>query len=561
MSQDAIQNENSIEQQNKSLGLAPSISTDDSRRVVITAAVMVLLTGISALVFNLVHEALGRALLSVALVVVAAGIGLAFFNYLQPARIITASSAFLILTYFLVAGDGVHDGSITAYSAIVILSGLLLGEIGVLVFGTLTTVSLAALAYLEYFGYFTNKYSGLFDFIDATTIWFMQFATSAIVYFLVRRLSGLASQSRRGEEEFARANKELSSLRDVLQERIDQRTESLELQNAALQATSRVASELLAATDVTQLLSMTTDLVTKEFGYEHVGVFLLTEKKDQAILQAASSEGGRQMVYDHYQVPTDETSVVGAVAKNKSPRIALNQGRDAEFFKNPYLPGIQSEIALPLISQGEILGVLDIQSQKADAFTQGNIAIFQSLANQVALSIQNTRLVEEAQVNLSQLETLVAEQGQAVWGKHLKKRTYGFVYTPLGIKPLRTARLDTEVRPGVEKAEIPITLRGRKIGEISLQRISRHWTKKERALLSDVASQIGLAIENARLLHETREQAQQEQLVSDVSSRLRETLDMDTVLKTAVEEMKRTFNLKEVEVRLAPTNTPEETET
>ena len=81
--------------------------------------------------------------------------------------------------------------------------------------------------------------------------------------------------------------------------------------------------------------------------------------------------------------------------------------------------------------------------------------------------------------------------------------------------------------------------------------------QKEKDLLTAVSTQIGLAIENARLLYETREQAHQEQLVSDVSTKLRETLDLDTVLKTAIEEMRRTFNLKEVEVRLSTDDTPE----
>ena len=88
-----------------------------------------------------------------------------------------------------------------------------------------------------------------------------------------------------------------------------------------------------------------------------------------------------------------------------------------------------------------------------------------------------------------------------------------------------------------------------------LKRISKQWTDKEKALVSDIANQVGLAIENARLVNETRDQANRDQLISRFSTRLRETLDMDTVVKTAIDEMKRNFNLKEVEVRL---NTPDE---
>ena len=536
-----------------------SVAVDDSNNVVIIAASLVFGTSLLALLLGLVHTELGRIVLMVSMVFVAISIGLAYRNILRPAQIIAPTVAFLVLTFFLVEGDGVHDASITAYSAIVILAGLLLGEFGVLIFGTLTTVSLAAIVYGEYSGIATlqTDFSGLFDLIDVNTIWILQLATSVIIYFLVRRLSRLANAARAGQEEFARANKELENLRDVLQERVEQRTEILEKQNSTLQSAVRVANEVLAAPDVSTLLRSGTELIASEFGYDHTGIFLLNEKKDRAILQSSSSEHGKKILRERYELNVDETSLVGFVAKNQRLRIIINEGADKELFNDPYLSGMQSAIALPLVHKDDILGILDVHSKDPSAFTQGNMAIFQTLSNQIALTIQNTRLIEEARINLTELELVVAEQSESVWNEHLQQKSYGFMYTPLGVKSLRTARVDSTEHPSAKKAEMPILLRGRKIGSISMNRLSRHWTQKEKDLLTAVSTQIGLAIENARLLYETREQAHQEQLVSDVSTKLRETLDLDTVLKTAIEEMRRTFNLKEVEVRLSTDDTPE----
>ncbi len=485
---------------------------------------------------------------------VAFSIVLAFLNRLQPARIITTLAAFLVLTFFLIEGDGVHDASITAYAGAVTLAGLLLGEMGVVIFGALTTLSLAGLAYAEYLGMFSNKYAGLFDFADVTTIWFLHLATSAIIYFLVRRLSRLAKDAQKGEQEVARTNEELSALRDILQERVDQRTESLVAQNTNLQTASHIASEILSETNIKGLLEKATELISSEFSHEHVAFFLLNEKKDHAVLQTASSESGRKMLADHYRIPVSEESFVGVVASEKRARIALNEGSDSKFFQNSYIEQMRSGAAFPLLTQNEVLGVLEIQAEQANTFTQDNLTIYQSLANQIALAIQNIRLIEDARVTLAQLELIVSEQSAASWRKQLGQKPYGFVYTPVGVIPIRAKNTAVEVRADTEKTEIPITLRGRKIGKISLQRLSSHWTNKEKALLSDVATQVGLAIENARLLNETREQANQEQLVSEVSSRLRETLDMDTVLKSAIDEIKKTFDLKEVEVRLVSPN-------
>ena len=559
MSPESTRNTEMSQEKMEPAGLLPSISADDSRQVVIIAASLVLGTSLAAIVLNLVHTEHGKIILGVAMAFVIASMFLAYRGILQPARIISPSVAFLVLTFFLVDGDGVHDASITAYAAVVVLAGLLLGETGALIFGGLTTLSLFVIVYAEYFGVaaLQTPYSGKFDLIDVNSIWFLHLATSVIIYTLVRRLSRLVAEARDREKEFKRANQDLSVLRDSLQVQVGNRTESLEAQNIELQAASRVANAILVAPDVSKLLKTSAELIASEFGYDYASIFLLNEKKDRAILQAVSSVDGKKMLEEHYELPADEESVVGFVSKNKRPRIVFNQGPDAILFDNPYLSMMQSEMTLPLISHDEILGVLDIQTKESYAFAQANVAIFQALANQLALTLQNTRLAEEARINLAELELVIAEQSVSVWSKHLEQKSYGFVYTPLGVKPLRTTRLDREERSGAAETDVPITLRGRKIGSINIQRLSRQWTKKEKELLQDVATQIGLAVENARLLNETREQANQELLVSDVSAKLRETLDIDTVLKTAIEEMKRAFNLREVDVHLTPTDPTE----
>ena len=148
------------------------------------------------------------------------------------------------------------------------------------------------------------------------------------------------------------------------------------------------------------------------------------------------------------------------------------------------------------------------------------------------------------------MELLSSDSAQKAWQNRLKKQRHGFLYTPLGIKNLKIKQ-HTNIGENEEGANLPINLRGKTIGEISLKRISRQWSEKEKTLVSEVADQVALAVENARLVDETQEQASRDQLTSEFSSRLRETLDMDTVVKTAIEEMQKTFNLKEVEVRLS----------
>lgn len=346
-------------------------------------------------------------------------------------------------------------------------------------------------------------------------------------------------------------------LRDTmnrLEERVDERTKYLENRVEQLQTATQVAQETFAFLNASELLANASQLISDKFSFYHTGIFLLDKQNEYAILQASASNGGKKMLERGYQLQVGGGSVVGDAAAGKRPRIALDVGPDAVHFNNPDLPETHSEMALPLLSQGEVLGVLDIQSTDTQAFDQQDIEVFQTLANQLALALQNARLLEESQENVALLKTFAGEQTQSAWKTHFKGQTHGFLYTPLRTKRVKKDRGFSSEKTG-ERTEIPISLRGKTVGKIALRRPSKQWNNKEKTLISDVAEQVGLAIENSRLVDETREQANRDQLVSGFSTKLRETLDMNTVVKTAIEEMREIFKLKEVEVRL---NSPDE---
>ena len=524
-------------------------SNAEMKRMVILASGIVFLTGLLVLVLGLVHAPIGKGVLVGVLIVVAVGLFSAYNDRLLPAQIITSTVTFLALTYFLIEGEGVHDASITGYSATVIVAGLLLGQTGVLIFGFLSTFVLAVLAYVEFAGVFPTPYTGLFDSIDFNTVWILHLALSVFVFVLIRYLSSLAEKAKENERVLFDANQELSLLRDSLQKRVESRTLTLEKQNQKLQASSLVAREMLNTKEAGKLLDSSAKLITEEFGYDHVGIFLLNDRKEYAVLQAASSDGGKEMLRRGHQLKVGSEGVVGAAVAEKRPRIALDVGEDAVFFNNPNLPETRSEMALPLIVQGETVGVLDIQSNESQAFTQGDVAVLQTLANQLALSLQNARLIEETETNIMQLELIAEAQTEQAWRTYLRDDYYGFLYTPLGVKKVMSKQFLKKKAEG-EQTEVPILLRGNAIGHFSFRRETQEWTNKEKDLIAEVAEQVGLAIENVRLVNQTRAQAIQEQLASEFTTKLRETLDMDTVVKTAITEVQKTFNLEEVEIRL-----------
>lgn len=334
----------------------------------------------------------------------------------------------------------------------------------------------------------------------------------------------------------------LTKDRAELEKRVEERTAGLTKKSDQLRAASYIARRTAEAQDLTSLLDIVAKLVTDQFGFYHAGVFLINETGDEAILQAASSEGGKRMIQKGHSLTVGTQGIVGFVAAQKRPRIALDVGMDAVFFNNPDLPMTRSEVALPLVIRNKVLGVLDIQSDQPQAFKPDDIDVLQTLADQVAVAIENARLLDESQAALIQLEAVTTLRTREAWRQQLQNQKHAYTYTPLGI---RAENLSDET-PGIK---VPITLRGQKIGSISLSRKDQSdWSKVDQDLINEVAYQAGLAVDNIRLLEEAKDRARQEQTVGTLAARFSQSLDIDSLLQTAARELGQVPDVSEVSV-------------
>ncbi len=367
-------------------------------------------------------------------------------------------------------------------------------------------------------------------------------------------------------------NSMTSQIRDLvtgLERRVSERTRDLEKRAVQLQVTADVAREAAAIRDLERLLDHTVYLISKRFSFYHAGIFLVDEAKEYAVLRAASSEGGRRMLAREHKLKIGQVGIVGYTADKGEPRIALDVGADAVYFDNPDLPQTRSEMALPLMVREEAIGVLDVQSTKASAFSEEDIAILQILADQIALAIDNTRLLQESQQALAELENLYYMQVGRAWQQRLTRKPAGFLYDRLGVKPLDTTEGEADSRPSTNASSnseyqpahiqedafslrLPITLRGQVLGNIILKREEGQaaWTPGEIETVSSIITQLGLALENARLLDEIRQRAQNEQVVGNIASRVQSSLDIETVMKRTVEEIGQAFRANKVRIQL-----------
>ena len=350
-----------------------------------------------------------------------------------------------------------------------------------------------------------------------------------------------------------RMKEQLQEIFSTLEQRVAERTEALRRRTLQLEAAATVAREAAAIRDVGTLLDETAHLISDRFGFYHTGIFLLDEAREYAVLRAASSEGGRRMLERGHRLRVGEQGIVGYVASTGEPRIALDVGRDAVFFDNPDLPLTRSEMALPLRVRGEVIGVLDVQSEKPAAFTEEDAAVLQVLADQIALAIENARLLGESQRALKELQTIYDERVRAAWED--LQAPAALVYDrievapaeptadPLVEKALEEGEVVTEVDPEEKHSTViaPLRLRDEVIGAIAVEDTdeARAWTQEEIELIEAVSEQVALALESARLYAEARERAAEQEALARIAAMAGTTLDLDELLTRIVEETRQ----------------------
>ncbi|PKN94431.1 MAG: hypothetical protein CVU44_04925 [Chloroflexi bacterium HGW-Chloroflexi-6] len=178
--------------------------------------------------------------------------------------------------------------------------------------------------------------------------------------------------------------------------------EVLERRSGLLQLGAEVARAATAILDSRALSQQVVEMVQKQFELYYAGLFLIEEDPHWAILRAATGQEGVKMLSAGHQLEISETSMIGWCITNCQARIALDVGEEAVRFNNPLLPETRSELALPLVSRGEVLGGLTIQSQKPSAFSQEDIATFETMADLLANAILNARLYDQVQRELEE---------------------------------------------------------------------------------------------------------------------------------------------------------------
>lgn len=376
-------------------------------------------------------------------------------------------------------------------------------------------------------------------------------------------------------EEIRTVNRKLENLTGGLEQRVAERTAELEAVNrqasrriVQMQAITQLSESIAQVQDLNELFPAVTRLISERFGFYHVGIFLVDSGREFALLQAANSEGGKRMLARGHRLRLG-TGVVGYSAQTGQPRIALDVGADAVFFNNPDLPDTRSEAALPLVARGETIGVLDVQSTEAGAFSADDLQVLTTLANQVSIAFENARLLTETRAALVQVQEVYNEFTRAEWSRTVSRaEKYGVRYQAGRIELLENELRNPEVvsavengRSALKQAEgsrekraavaVPVKLRGEVIGVLHIESndAAREWQAEDIGLVEAVAERVAFSMENARLFQEARRRAAKEQLISEASAKIGSAFNLENILKTTAEELERVLGGSEVVIQ------------
>jgi GAF domain-containing protein/HAMP domain-containing protein len=360
-----------------------------------------------------------------------------------------------------------------------------------------------------------------------------------------------------------------------LEDRVAERTHDLERQTNRLRTGAEVARDAMLAPTLDELLSRAATSMMQRFGLDHAGIFLLDNQRRFAVLQAAPSQTGRQMLAENHRVRVGDAGAVGQVSATGNPVRLTRTAETAARIGDAYNTATASELAVPLRTHESLIGVIDLQSNDPGAFSPGDLEVMQVLADQLGAAIERSRLLLQVQQRLGQVEATYRAFTDQAWSAYARgsQEAVGYRYDNVRLDPVTASAGEVERllessaeagRPGTggaihhtETLAVPIQLRGRNLGVINIHFQPGRADANTAAMIEQAADQLGTALENVRLLEDSVQRANKERRIGEITSHIGSSINMRNVLQAAVEELGRALPGSEVMVRLGTAVSPD----
>ncbi|MBK8418763.1 MAG: GAF domain-containing protein [Anaerolineales bacterium] len=375
-----------------------------------------------------------------------------------------------------------------------------------------------------------------------------------------------------------------------------------------LETAAEIARDISGSLNLDELLIKSVNFIRERFEFYHAAIFLRDLSGEFAMIREASGEAGAQMKRAGYKIAIGSKSIVGFVSSHGEQLIVNDTTKDATYYANPILPDTRAEAAIPLKVGERILGVLDIQSIKIYAFSEDNLRSLQVLADQLAIAVVNTELFAETQEHLSQhrllhhitttaasgttleeaLESAVKGLQVTLGGDRVMilltdrekkmlevKASMGYaedimtLHIPIGSgvpgwvaahrRSLRLSNVIEDPRyiqtsPNTRsELAVPLIYRNELLGVLNVESEQiDDYTENDEEMLGTLGGSLAAIIANARLLEQIRLQAERERVIFEVTSNIRRSTDIQSILMTTASELTRVTGARYAKIQINP---------
>lgn len=352
-----------------------------------------------------------------------------------------------------------------------------------------------------------------------------------------------------------------------------------------LRAVAEIGQVANASMQSENLLPKLVDMIRDRLVFYHVQIFMIDEKGEYANLVASTGYAGEQLLARGHRLAVNSRSVIGQVTQHGQLVYATDTSTDPIHQANEFLSATRSELALPLMEGNQIIGALDVQSTRANAFSNEDIETLQVMATQIGVALSNARLFsqietsmqqnrvlyEQAQENLSEVERLNRQLTGQAWQEYLfgARREFGVLvedanlqrsadWTPTLTQAVKEGRTIIEESDGQPIIAVPLDVRGQILGALEVTLPPGVSELDAQELIEAVAARLALALDNSRLFEEAQTLAQQEHVINELGGRLQSAGDVDEMLRTTLTELSRVLGANSASVRLqaTPLTTP-----
>lgn len=361
---------------------------------------------------------------------------------------------------------------------------------------------------------------------------------------------------------------QLAQTFDAMQRQIQSLVRDLETRIATrtrdMNATQEISRYAVTQRDLQQLLERVVNLIIERFmDIYHAQIFLMDSDGEYAVLRASTGDVGKMLLERGHRLAVGSVSVIGQVTAQGRVLVARDTATSQVHRRNEFLPDTRAELAIPLRVGEEIIGALDVQSRQRDAFTEDLSNVLQTMADQIAIAIQNARLYEESVRRLEEIERGNRQATERVWREYMNDQrareltsTAGTEstaeFSELRKRAMRTGQLalgSLTERKTIPIA-VPLRLRGQILGAVEWELLAQEMHESNLQLAQELADRLALSLDNARLFEESQAATERERLVNTIASKLTVKTDIDEILQTAVKEVGLALRAPQVNIRL-----------